>query len=107
MAAVRDRGRDLRPVSVYRVLARLLSQGVIHRVQTLGAFVVCNGCHPEASVHAFAVCSTCRTVTEFDVDLAVAKHVVANTPAGFTPTGMCLEVIGFCCECARARHPEN
>ena len=34
LAAVRDRGRELRPVSVYRVLARLavVSERVVHRL---------------------------------------------------------------------------
>lgn len=107
LAAVRDRGRDLRPVSVYRVLARLVSQGLVHRVETLGAFVACSGCHTSSGTHAFVVCSGCRTVVEFEVDPAVGRQVAVNTPEGFTPRTICLEVSGLCSECMHAQPAKN
>lgn len=59
------RGRvDLAPPTVYRALDRLIEAGLVHKLESLNAFVACSHAahHDDA---AFAICDSCGSVTEF------------------------------------------
>ena len=52
------------PPTVYRALKKLVERGLVHRVESLNAFVVCDHSHNEslgkaASLVAFALCREC------------------------------------------------
>lgn len=54
------------PLQVYRALEKLLDYGMVHRLESLNAFVAC--AHPQCHEHgliAFAICEQCGQVTEF------------------------------------------
>jgi Fur family zinc uptake transcriptional regulator len=102
--ALLDRLKDAsghgKPPTIYRALDFLLSQGLIHRVERLNAFV---GCHEEAG-HAhpvqFLICSRCGAVTEFE-DEAVTRAVgEAAVKHGFRLARSIVEVEGECGACA-------
>ncbi len=88
-----------KPPTVYRALDFLLSQGLIHRVERLNAFV---GCHDEAAHHhaaQFLICRTCNRVTELE-DAAVEAAISAAAGArGFAPARVTVEVDGVCRAC--------
>lgn len=54
------------PPTVYRALEKLQNEGLVHRVESLNAFVACR--HACADHHAqmspFAICTKCGTVRE-------------------------------------------
>ena len=63
------------PLQVYRALEKLLEFGMVHRLESLNAFIACS--HPECESHgtiAFAICETCGNVAEF-ADDAIAGHL--------------------------------
>ena len=60
------RGEGFRaPLQVYRALEKLLALGMVHRLESLNAFVACqqNNC-ANHSIVAFAICDTCGKVAE-------------------------------------------
>ncbi len=66
------------PLQVYRALEKLLEFGMVHRLESLNAFVAC--AHPQCHQHgliAFAICEQCGQVTEFS-DPAIENLVSAG-----------------------------
>ncbi|WP_298289123.1 Fur family transcriptional regulator [Thiomonas sp.] len=93
-----------KPPTVYRALDFLLEQGLIHRVDSLNAFVSCD--HP-GSPHAahLLLCTRCGRVEELhdaELDAVIAR---AATTGGFRPSRARLEVQGLCAACAAQEAP--
>lgn len=93
--------KKLAPLSVYRALEFLVSEGLAHRIESLNAFIGCP--HPEEG-HAlqFLVCTSCHLVVELE-DSAIDKALAsAATRQKFTRTHTVVEVIGRCRACQSA-----
>jgi len=86
------------PPTVYRALEFLLEQGLVHRLETLHAFVGCNHPdHPHSS--QFLICAECGEVQELE-DAAVAQTLgSAAAETGFQARRPVVEVIGTCAGC--------
>ena len=96
---LRDKGRTVAPISIYRALDVLLAAGLVHRVESRNAYVACHGAHEGDSPVLFMVCEQCGVVAEASHDpLASALQEVAGG-AGFTASGAVLEMSGLCCHC--------
>ncbi|MFN0264199.1 Fur family transcriptional regulator [Tepidamorphus sp. 3E244] len=89
------------PLQVYRALERLLELGLVHRLESLNAFVACShpACEEDGTV-AFAICETCGKVFEFtDIELKSRIGAWAKSNA-FRPRKTAIEIRGLCAECA-------
>ncbi len=90
------------PPTVYRALDFLLAQGLIHRIESLNAYVGC--VHPAASHGGqFLICDDCGAAAEVHdprVDAAIARR--AET-LGFAVGRKTVEVRGRCQPCQRRR----
>lgn len=101
----RLRGEGLRaPLQIYRALDRLMELGVVHRLESINAFVACAHphAHEEEALVAFAICEECGQVTEFaedEVRRRLAEWAGAN---GFRATKTVIEMRGLCGRCGRA-----
>lgn len=100
----RLRGEGLRaPLQVYRALDKLLDFGMVHRLESINAFVAC--AHPQCHGHgviAFAICEDCGQVDEFS-DAEVEQRLDRWThDKGFHPTKTTIEIRGLCAGCASA-----
>ncbi|WP_338021842.1 Fur family transcriptional regulator [Aquabacter cavernae] len=87
------------PMSVYRVLDFLVSEGLAHRIESRNAFLACGHAHEAGEVALFLICEACgdtREVTSHAVgrDLAWAARA-----AGFEPRQRVLELNGLCAQC--------
>lgn len=93
-----QRGR-VAPPTVYRALDFLAREGLIHRIDSLNAYVGCAS--PTASHEAyFFLCRVCGEAAEFhDADLAVAIGGCA-TRAGFRLGSATVELAGVCARCS-------
>ncbi|MEN8212958.1 MAG: transcriptional repressor [Pseudomonadota bacterium] len=91
------------PPTVYRALDFLLQQGLIHRLETLQAYLVCD--HPDASHQSqFLICSECGRVKEME-DRNIRRSLdSAASEAGFSRSNEVVEIIGRCGRCAGAGH---
>jgi Fur family transcriptional regulator, zinc uptake regulator len=70
------RGEGFRaPLQVYRALEKLLELGMVHRLESLNAFVACqqNNCGSH-SIVAFAICDKCGKVEEI-ADEGLPTHL--------------------------------
>ena len=88
------------PVQVYRVLKKLIIRGIVHRIESLSAFVACDhGPHDTQAV--FAICESCGSVAEISPDKAGFGAIAIGD--GFEVHRIVAEVLGQCGRCAAAR----
>lgn len=99
---LRDQGFRA-PLQVYRALDKLVEFGLVHRLESLNAFVACR--HPECDSHettAFTICDRCNQVQEI-TDPSLAKRLKQLADAsGFALQKSTVELRGTCRSCAVA-----
>lgn len=90
------------PPTVYRALDFLLEQGLVHKLESLHAYVGCaHPDHPHAS--QFLICDDCGEVTEVE-DAKVAQSLkAAGRAIGFRTKRPVVELLGTCAQCAAKR----
>ncbi len=98
---LREDGRGAAPPTVYRALDFLLEHGLIHRIESLNAFVGCS--HPgESHVVQFLICKTCGTTAELD-DRRLGEAIGRSaTEHGFDIQSRVIELTGVCAQCQGA-----
>lgn len=87
-----------KPPTVYRALDFLMEQGLVHRVDSLNAFV---GCPRPGRVHAeqLLICTECGGVGEID-DAAISRAILkATSRLGFRISRQTVELQGVCAAC--------
>lgn len=95
------------PLQVYRALDKLLEFGMVHRLESLNAFVICSHAEKECCAHghgtvAFAICEACGHVSEFHdhgVDNRLGEWAKSQK---FRPAKTTIEIRGLCSACAAA-----
>lgn len=93
-------GRRAAPPTVYRALDFLIEAGLVHRLDSLNAFI---GCPDPARSHSgqFLICRLCRTVLELN-DLDIDKLVEDKAKQlGFSAVHQMLEIQGLCSDCSK------
>ena len=91
--------RNPAPPTVYRALDFLLEQGLVHKLETLHAFVGCT--HPEhPHLSQFLICADCGEVTELEDEAIAGSLRLVAAETGFEPRRPIVEVIGTCSNCA-------
>lgn len=86
------------PMTVYRALEGLEAKGLIHKLEGLNSFVMCNHAEPH-KLQVFLVCEECPTVNEVDIDGLEAMLAPFAKEAGFSMETARLEVRGRCDVC--------
>jgi Fur family zinc uptake transcriptional regulator len=91
------------PQTVYRVLDYLMEHGLVHKLESLNAYVACqqesSNCRHAA---AFIICRCCQHVHEIK-DLSQLQVVLENygKNVGFTDLHTVLEIRGLCENCRK------
>lgn len=88
------------PPQVYRALDKLEEYGLIHKLESLNAFVACThqDCHAHEMV-AFTICEDCGDVTEISSDTLTRQLVDTTSHTGFTLKKSTVELRGICQHC--------
>jgi Fur family zinc uptake transcriptional regulator len=95
---LRRQGRAAAPPTVYRALEFLLEARLIHRIESLNAYVGCGG-PAKPHVGQFLICRRCSAVAEIDAP-AIAKALEADAKRlGFKADRQTIEIGGLCAEC--------
>lgn len=89
------------PLQVYRALDKLVEYGMVHRLESLNAFVACShkGCSSHGTA-AFAICEKCGEVSEFTPDKAMSLLRDWTRSEGFQLSRTTIELRGTCRQCA-------
>lgn len=87
-----------KPSTVYRALDFLLEQGLIHRVESLNAFV---GCHCSGTRHdqLLLICTACHNIEERAAVSVIQSLTEELGDAGFAPQRKTIEIHGLCNAC--------
>lgn len=95
-------GGSAKPPTVYRALDFLMEEGLVHKIQSLNAYVGCP--HPgDSHVSQFLICDECETVEEIGSnELSAAVDAVAKKTE-FQIHKQTLELHGLCKGCARGK----
>ena len=95
---LRHDGRPAAPPTVYRALDFLIAQGLVHRLESLNAYIGCP--RPDEGHRAqYLICERCGEAAEVEIvgllriiDVAAAEH-------DFAVSGQTVEVRGTCGSC--------
>ena len=90
--------KNVAPPTVYRSLEFLLSEGLIHQLTSLNAYVPC--CHPRAQhTAAFLICQHCQRVQECSSLPVQEMMSFAEQDIGFVVDHSVIELSGRCQNC--------
>ena len=98
--ALGDKGhRRLAPITVYRALEFLMTEGLAHRLASRNAFVACPHRHGARDLVAFLICDACGGVDEMSsAPLGQALSRLLKEER-FEPHLQVLEISGRCAHC--------
>lgn len=97
---LRQKGKYLNHVTIYRILELFCSLNLAHRILSSGGFVKC-GLGKQAGCHRFMVCRQCGAIQEFaDVGLCRGENEFAQD-FGFHTEYHLSEFSGLCANCYR------
>ena len=91
------------PLQVYRALDKLVEFGLVHRLESLNAFVACR--HPDCDDHetiAFMICENCGQVNEITDDALAKRLNFLAGEARFALKKTTIELRGTCDNCLAA-----
>lgn len=92
-----------RPPTVYRAIDFLLSNGLIHRIESLNAYVRCT-CPEHVQAYQLLICEICGYVQELHEDLIDQRLDAAAAKQGFSVEKKTIEVHGRCQDCQPDKH---
>jgi Fur family zinc uptake transcriptional regulator len=100
--------RRIAPPTVYRTLEFLLELGLIHRINSLNAYIGCTQPHMHQNQsdqlidehNYFLICQKCHDTQEI-LDASLSKKIeMVSLSYKFTPQQQWLEITGLCEECS-------
>jgi Fur family zinc uptake transcriptional regulator len=103
LGALKQGEAALAPPTVYRALEFLLEAGLIHRIDTLNAYI---GCELPEHEHTgqLLICRSCSRVVELD-DPSISRMLARKAEAaGFTADQQSVEIKGWCEDCRQKPH---
>jgi Fur family transcriptional regulator, zinc uptake regulator len=103
---LKDERSNAQPPTVYRTLEFLLELGLVHRIESLNAYV---GCNAPATAHPsqFLICRDCGAAAEIAdkrLDKAISGLAVE---AGFSVIHRTIELEGQCPNCQTESHAHD
>lgn len=98
LAELRQFNPKIAPPTVYRALTALSKQGLVHRLESINAFVACQcGHHKQAPV--LSVCDVCGLVEESLAPQVLTALSDVAGQSGFAQTHQVIELHGRCAKC--------
>jgi Fur family zinc uptake transcriptional regulator len=88
------------PPTVYRALTRLLEEGLVHRLESINAYVACSEEKHHHGPVAFTICSDGGNVDEIEEGRLVRRLTADAARNGFKVEAATIELKGRCASCA-------
>jgi Fur family zinc uptake transcriptional regulator len=99
LAILASEGMGSQPPVVYRALDFLVTNGFVHKIEKMNAYLACT--HPgEDHSPIFMICRACETVAESSMPMADLRR--AADSVGFLIETTVLEIEGLCPACREA-----
>lgn len=95
---VRDQGLKA-PLTIYRALDKLCARGLVHRIESLNAFVACDR-GPHSEPVGFMSCERCKKTVELPVGACEDILRSSAEDNGFDLEKITVEISGRCTSCA-------
>jgi len=98
LKALRQEKDNAEAPTIYRALDFLLQHGMVHKIESMNAFV---GCDRLGNPHAvqFLICTECKQVLEqenAELSRMISNYAISNN---FTITSQTVEFLGICSNC--------
>ena len=88
------------PPTIYRALDFLMDNELIHKVESLSAFIPCIDAGNHSLSVQFLICRRCGTVAELEESTVSEALDRAAAKQGFRPGSTIVEVQGLCAACS-------
>ena len=100
LEAMQNKGTRVMPPTVYRALNFLQDKGLVHRIESLNAFIACTRSGHEHEGQ-FLICSECGRTEEL-TDERIASMLRDRAKShGFKLMRQTIELKGLCANCAK------
>ncbi|MEM6478047.1 MAG: Fur family transcriptional regulator [Pseudomonadota bacterium] len=99
--ALRATNPKIAPTTVYRTLSALSDMELIHRLESLNAYMLCQ-CQGHGQDAILSICDDCGSVEETVAPDVMRTMEKAIARSGFASTRHIVEVHGTCSDCAPA-----
>ncbi|BCG62761.1 MAG: Fur family transcriptional regulator, zinc uptake regulator [Methyloprofundus sp.] len=88
-----------KPVTIYRTLDFLIEAGLVHKIESINAFI---GCLQAETQHksAILICEQCSNAYEIDASSVYDSLFALSQAIQFTPHCLTLELHGVCSNCS-------
>jgi len=98
LAVLVKEGFNSAPPTVYRALEFLNEQGLLHKLESINAYVGC--CNPDTPHQGhFLICQTCHQAQELESQYINLALKLSADQHGFEIQGHTIEIVGTCKEC--------
>ncbi len=106
LAKLAEEGFNSAPPTVYRALDFLMSTGLIHKVESMNAYL---GCAHADKPHKgyFLICDDCQNVMEFDYQDIHQSLIDKAAEQGFELRSETIELTGLCADCRTQEAPAS
>ena len=95
-----------KPATIYRALDFLIEQGLIHRVESLNAFVGCS-CSGHQHEQLLLICNNCQEVEERSAPEVMQALSLEIKQADFIVHSKAIEIHGICAKCTQTMSGEQ
>jgi len=88
-----------KPVTIYRALDFLMDAGLVHKIESLNAFI---GCLQAEKQHqsVILICNECKNAYELDATSVYQTLFSMSEEIKFSPQSLTIELHGLCYSCA-------
>ena len=86
------------PLTIYRALDGLLEKGIVHRIESLNAFVACAH-KPHTQMAGFMICEQCGLTLELPTNACARALEKQAENTGFRLQKVSIEMLGLCHKC--------
>lgn len=90
--------KNPKPPTVYRALEFLQESGLVHRIESMNAYVACHAGHAHGNAQ-FLICDDCGDVREIDIPHIAHDVLKGAETAGFKAKRHNTEIHGQCSGC--------
>lgn len=91
--------KNPKPPTAYRALEFLQTHGLIHRIESLNAYLACHAGHRHQGSQ-FMICTSCGNVGEAHICALPEALQKQAAKSGFTPAYWSAEIHGLCSACS-------